>query len=108
MLIPVDGDQEVIASTASLKEYRMSMSVDGMVKAGAEGAQGTLANALYVAVIKAVMADPSYGGLAVDTQEGAFVVAIDRTRGAPFVASFQLQLLVDYWTQDNAPDQLAP
>lgn len=108
VLIVVDGDQEPISDSPSFLIQRMSMSIDGMVKADVDGQQGTLANALYLAVVKVLMADPSYGQLAIDTREGTLTVSIDRTRGAPFVAAFQLQLLVDFATRDNAPDQLAP
>lgn len=98
-----DGETTFIAHHKA--EAMIAGTVSGVNGAAAE----TAANDLYGRVIIAVMADPTLGGLAVNTREtGMLIVNNQDDEGRKTLAGFELSLEVEFWTHAGDPTALAP
>ncbi len=108
-VIVLDGPQEEPTYLSGLISYLMVFQLE-MYAAGATGkAAGSALNALYGAVVVALTADPTLGGLVVDMTEGPFEeIEIGQAAGQGATIAGNLQWITTYWTPVGDPFTVAP
>ena len=109
VLVMIDGGQTPSEENSGLKLYALRVDVEGYVQAGTAAELGPALSDLYAQAVKALMADRTLGGLAIDVREGEMRdPEIDRTQGHGPFAAFSLGFVVDHLTDPNDPYQPAP
>ena len=108
-IIVLDGPQEEPTYLSGLISYVMLFQLE-MYASGATGkAAGSALNALYGAVVAALTADQTLGGLVVDMTEGAFEeIEIGQAAGQGATVAGNLQWITTYWTPVGDPFAVAP
>lgn len=101
-----------------LKKYAMDLSIEGTVTVPTATADptgrnpgaavGAARNALYGQVHDAMLADHTFGGLAVDTHEGDMQVATDEGQGRAPNGAFLVGFTIDYFTTPFSASTLGP
>lgn len=98
-----DGEQDADYGNHGITRYRLVVPVECMVQSSAANI-GTALNEQYAAVVAAMMANHTLGGLAVDVVElSASEPNIDETRAAKRVGTIGITFAVDYVTPQGNP-----
>ena len=101
-------DHRPVSQATSAWEMELTVQLDGWI-GGADGPALERAIAgVYGAVLTAVSADTSLGGLADDVREVDFVVSHDTTEGHAPYANATLELVVPYGQAEADPYTQAP
>ncbi|BBK30309.1 hypothetical protein EDC65_2245 [Stella humosa] len=108
-LLLIDGDQDRIGDeTMGYRRVMLEFMVEGYVSANLQSGLGPARNALYAAVVAALMADPTLGGLAVDLHEGRTSRALGTGDGQTPAAAFATIYELEFWTREADPYSLGP
>lgn len=104
----LDGGHDDPAEETLYTEYPLSVSVEGFVKATADEALGPALSDLHARVVKALLADRTLGGVAVDLVEGGMVADLNHGTGSAPQARFTALFTVRFWTRPGDPFTAAP
>lgn len=105
-IILFDGGHTADPSEAGDTAYEMQIGIDATIGGSGVGDAdlGPAINALYATVLRALMVDPSLGGLCIDLRERGLDVRIIPTEAssAP-LAEFSLDIVASFRTADGNP-----
>lgn len=109
-IILIDGAQQPFEpESTGFNEYHLTATIEGYVQHEDQSELGPALNDLYGRAIKAVMADRSLGGIAIDTAEGFMdPPSIGRRENQQPTAMFSVEITVKFWTAENDPFELGP
>lgn len=100
----IDGGHTPQDTNYGETEYNMSVVIDGTVTASDDEGLGPAVNALYVDVIRVLMADATLGNICSDIHEGAMEVrTILADESDRPTAEFSLGMVVVFSTPDKNP-----
>ena len=89
--------------------YALSLEIQGFVETAEDADLGPAINDLYGRVMAVLLAEPSFGGLALDTREGEFLVAIATMPGLSEPAGWvSLGIEIEFLTRAEDPALPAP
>lgn len=100
-----EGDQDVAAEQAAVKEYSLAIELELFAVAGAA------INELYAQTLKHLLADgwwPTGAGIADLREESMSATQLDTEDGHDAMAGYLLRLTLNYWTDDKDPFTPAP
>lgn len=108
-VVMVDRGQSIGQDDTGIKRVRMGVDVEMYAAAPTFDQLAGALDRLYSAVVKAVLADHTLGGVAVDVAEDDMTdPEIDRAEGrGPNIAA-SLGFNIEYWVAEDDPDVLAP
>jgi hypothetical protein len=98
-----DGDQEPDPQETGIQRYLMEAAIQGLVRVEDEDALGSSLNQLYATVWRALFADASLGGAAIDITEGRLLTRMDQLEDRAYQAMFELTVTVEYMTAEGDP-----
>src|SRR5947208_3378565 len=86
LVVPPESE-DVDSEDLPLAQRRIAVTVEGYVQAATDAAAETVAHQLYADALAAIAADPSLGGVALDTTETGFdLVQDEAAQSKPTVA----------------------
>ena len=104
LILMFDGGHKPPLEESGVQFYNMAFVVHGHVYASTNDGLGPALSELYASILEAFYTDPSFGGLAVDLQEGIFErIENDRTEGGNTVSAFSLEMTINYQTRVYQP-----
>jgi hypothetical protein len=101
---PVSSDQESAAVTRNLERVTVTALLKDVTDAGLDRALADL----WAALLRAVDADPTLGGLAVDTNLTEADQGATDDEGVGGVGDVFAAFTIEYWTKPGDPYALAP
>lgn len=107
-VIQFDGDQDTSQDTSGIDRNTLNIDVECYVAVTDFTLIAAGIDALFVAVLQAILADPQRNDLAIDTTHNSFSdLFISRAEGQGATAGFVLGFEIEFWTVTNDPTQQA-
>lgn len=107
--IQFDGGHDVEQDDTGVDRHTLRIDVECYVEAALYSGLAAAIDAMYVAVVAAVLSDYGRNDLASDTRLTGFQdPIIERAEGQGATAAFLLTFEVDFWTTTNDPTTKAP
>jgi hypothetical protein len=107
-LVVVEGAQTSDDGMFGITDVRLLLDVEGYVAGADAVAANTSASTLMAEVVRAVLADETRGGLAVDTRETGTDLTIDRGEGRRPLVQFTVSFEIRFFHRPGDPFATAP
>jgi hypothetical protein len=107
-LVVVEGSQSSDDSVFGITDVRLQIDVEGYVVDTTISAASTTATSLLADVVRALLADETLGGLAVDTKELSSDFAADRGEGRRPLVQFTVSVEIRFFHKPGDPFTAAP
>lgn len=107
-LVVVEGAQTSDDSVFGITDVRLLLDVEGYVGGADAVAASTSASSLMAEVVRALLADETRNGLAVDTRETGTEFTVDRGDGRRPLVQFTVSFEIRFFHRPGDPFATAP
>lgn len=102
-VVMIDGDSRTNYDNSGSVFYDMDVEVEGYIQTESPDDLGSTINALYAAILVAMLADTTLGQVAQDVREQDAKFEISRAQGQKPIAACSILFTVTFYTREGDP-----